>query len=450
MNSVPNEILSQIFQSCFRNQRTERFGCACPSHSEAPLLLLRICRRWHDCAMATPSLWSQLSIGRGTRRNMLHSVTVAKGWLDRAVRAPLSLDLCYGKRDPEQSTQNAIHAAMANIFTPSRIWKAVFLEVDKPMSNPYVDAIFEAVLAHAPLLESFAFSLTGFANLVPIVPTTKIEIGWTPYLSSISVQIKQPTHSFHLSFSNVHTYGNIRELTLHWPESIEHAIHILGRCPNVEVLHICLRGEVQTPPQTIGLTLERLHTLGVLAMNSGNTDFGDFFHALTTPALVQLSIQNYDLWAHSPPSNWPPLSQLLERSQPPLKSLTLIGPCMIDDDIISCLQHTRELRVLSGEGHLFSSKVMDALTPSVNPPTIPLCPLLTKIGLQGNPADFSAVTAMTYERWKHSKQDPINDEVKFRIHMVEIVEMPSEHCSRFLDCQGMAACVEEGMELRLT
>ncbi|TDL22365.1 hypothetical protein BD410DRAFT_788629, partial [Rickenella mellea] len=449
MNSVPNEILSQIFQACFRNQRTERFGCARPGRNEAPLLLLHVCRRWHDCALSSPSLWSQLSIGRD--KNRLKSVIAAKGWLDRAAQVPLSLDLWCGRPDPEQSTQNATDAALANIFTPSRIWKAVSLEAHSDSTpNPRVEAILDTVLTHAPVLESFAFSLSGAANPgFMIYPPRTIEIGFTPCLSSFSVRKRHLMYVFHLSFSSAHAYGNIRDLTLEWPMSINQYLHILGQCPNVEVLHVSFRGEIQPSPP-IALVLKKLHSLEVIAVDAGVADFGDFFRALTTPALEQLSIEKYDFLAHSPPSNWPPLAQLLKRSQPPLKSLTLIGPCMIEDDIISCLQRTQELRVLSGDGHLFSSKVMEALTPSVDPPKILLCPFLTKIGLQGKPADFpvvgfSAVTAMIYRRWRHSKHGPINDAVKLRIR----IEIPSEYCSRFLNSQRMAACLEEGMGLRL-
>ncbi|TDL22328.1 hypothetical protein BD410DRAFT_839785 [Rickenella mellea] len=448
MNSIPNDILSKIFQDCFQNQRTEKFGCACPSLNEAPLLLLRVCQRWHVCALSTPSLWSQLSVGRG--KNGLLSVIAAKVWLDRAGLLPLSLDLRYDKGDPTQ--ERAIDAAMVNIFTPSRIWKAVFLEVYRPVPDPRVDAILDAVLTHAPVLESFALLVTGYADrgiLSGIMPTRTIKFGLNPCLASISVYIKHLEHRFRLSFTNIHTYGNIRDLTLHYPESISHCLQILDRCPNVEVLRISLHGEVR-PSRTTFLMLKQLHRLEVTATVTEGTDFGDFFRALCTPALIQLSIQKYESWGHPRPRNWPSLAQLLERCQPPLKSFTLVGPCMNDNDIISCLQHTQQLTVLSGDELLLSSKVMDALTPNVDRQNVLLCPLLAKIGIHGRRPIFLPVAAMIYERWKRSKQKCISDAVNLQIPMVEAVEMPSEYCSRFLSCLGMTECVENGMELQLT
>ncbi|TDL22355.1 hypothetical protein BD410DRAFT_788617 [Rickenella mellea] len=372
MSSLPNEILSHIFEICFLNQDTQNLGCIRP---------------WRDCALSTRLLWSKLSVG----------LMAGNSWLDRAGQIPLSIDLYYG--EPEFD-----HEALEDVFTPSRNWKAVSLEVYEPTYNPCVQEILEAVLIHAPMLESFSIRLTGIVpseSRTLLVPTRTIEIGFTPRLSTISVH---PSYRFRLSLSNVHVYGNIRDLTLRWPKSISHCLHILERCPNVEVLRISLTEEQPPPPRTVVLTLKKLHTLNLCGYVDGAKDFGDFLDGLTTPSLAELTIQVGMTFKSTSPRHWPNLFQLLVRSQPPLKTLTLMGTHMTANTIVDCLRNTPQLTVISGDKELFSPIVMDALTPSLQPLKVALCPMLRVIGVKGEPASLPALTWMIYSRWKLSKQ----------------------------------------------
>ncbi|TDL22318.1 hypothetical protein BD410DRAFT_788567 [Rickenella mellea] len=345
MSSIPYDLLPQIFQICFLNQRTENFGCRGPSTNEVPLLLLRVCRTWRECALSTPFLWSRLSVGRG--RNRLLSVIAAKDWLDRAGSITLSIDiyLCDANAECGRSTRHATELALNDIFAPARIWNSVSLEVERPWANPFFDTILQPVLTHAPELEKISISLTGSKPIAQLnagpATMTIIEIGSTPNLSSISVHIERSTyHAVRITFSNVHSYAHIRELNLHRPESTGHCLEILRRCHNVELLRVSLKichGDVQ--PHITVLLLDKLHTLDLT------------IHADTDPdALV---------------FGWPHLFQLLERSHPPLKAFGLTGALMKSIDIIRCLQHAsaHELTVISGDRRLFSPRVIDALTP---------------------------------------------------------------------------------------
>ncbi|TDL22330.1 hypothetical protein BD410DRAFT_828442 [Rickenella mellea] len=449
MDPLPNEILLQIFEMCFRNQDAKNFGCIRPSNNEAPLLLLRICRRWRDCALSSCLLWSKLSVGRG--KNGLRSVMAAKSWLDRAGQAPLSVDVYYGEPRPDRLyTQNAIHGALKDIFNPSRNWKAVSLEAYETRHNPIIDAILEAVLAHAPVLESFAIRITGFGSSA-IQPRRFIEIGFTPRLSSISVHA---THIslFRLLFSAAYAYGNVCDLKLRWPESINHGLHILERCPNVEVLRISLREEHPPPARTTTVALERLHTLKITGSVDTPKDFGDFLDGLTTPALTELSIKVGTTMIDSFPRHWPSLLKLLVRSQPPLKSFTLIGTHMTADNIVDCLRNMPELTATSGDRQLFSSAVINALTPWMVPMKVPLCPKLVVIGLKDKSACLPDLTWMIYARWKISKGKCSWDRYKVQIPAVEVVELPQGLDLRFhfLQSPAMTKCLEDGLELRYT
>ncbi|KZT18879.1 hypothetical protein NEOLEDRAFT_1079122, partial [Neolentinus lepideus HHB14362 ss-1] len=54
IESIPIELLSKIFIHCLRVE-TDRF--LRPNPREAPLLLIRVCKTWRDCAVNTPQLW---------------------------------------------------------------------------------------------------------------------------------------------------------------------------------------------------------------------------------------------------------------------------------------------------------------------------------------------------------------------------------------------------------
>ncbi|TDL22329.1 hypothetical protein BD410DRAFT_257293 [Rickenella mellea] len=199
-------------------------------------------------------------------------------------------------------------------------------------------------------------------------------------------------------------------------------------------------------PSTANLTLNKLHTLYLYCMINESTDFGDFLDALTTPALAQLTVQVQNFSRLQRTGHRPCFSQLLFRSQPPLKSFSLLGTYMMADNIVNCLRSMPELIIISGDGELFSTTVMDALTPSLNPTKVPLCPMLAMIGLKDESASFPALEAMIYARWKISKQKR-RDGFNVQIRAVEVVELPEElkFRSLFLQSQEMAECIEDGL-----
>ncbi|KAF7353442.1 F-box domain-containing protein [Mycena sanguinolenta] len=100
VHSIPPEIMSHIFIGCLPNDGEVR-----PSSRCAPLLLMRVCRRWKDIALSTCQLWSSLDIDcivaerrpwfrRGTLRGM-------ETWFSRAHTLPLSLKIEYSKKSSQ-------------------------------------------------------------------------------------------------------------------------------------------------------------------------------------------------------------------------------------------------------------------------------------------------------------------------------------------------------------
>ncbi|KAJ7639337.1 hypothetical protein FB45DRAFT_425045 [Roridomyces roridus] len=84
--TLPLEITSEIFLHCLPVVHSGVDGI---STSEAPLLLLRICRQWRRIALSTPALWSRLGIDVPRREN--HATDIVDTWLGRAGQCPLSV-----------------------------------------------------------------------------------------------------------------------------------------------------------------------------------------------------------------------------------------------------------------------------------------------------------------------------------------------------------------------
>ncbi|KAF8202822.1 hypothetical protein K438DRAFT_1758127 [Mycena galopus ATCC 62051] len=113
---LPTEITSEIFVHCLLNVPLT------PTALTAPLLLLRICKKWREIALKTPVLWASFAVHdvlrerqQGPLRGNL-GISRLLEWLQRAGAAPLDLDLTYKARlSPLRSKKRTIH----RVFSPA-------------------------------------------------------------------------------------------------------------------------------------------------------------------------------------------------------------------------------------------------------------------------------------------------------------------------------------------
>ncbi|KAF7294604.1 hypothetical protein MIND_00997000 [Mycena indigotica] len=97
MSSLPVELLIEIFTHSLPETPSN------PSIHDSPLLLTRVCRLWHDVALATPLLWTSFSVNFALYEDTL-PFQIAKLWLSRSQNLPLSIyvdDSLDGDDDPE-------------------------------------------------------------------------------------------------------------------------------------------------------------------------------------------------------------------------------------------------------------------------------------------------------------------------------------------------------------
>ncbi|KAJ7806850.1 hypothetical protein B0H14DRAFT_1564484 [Mycena olivaceomarginata] len=96
-----------------------------PSSLTAPLLLLKICKRWRDIALRTPALWASFAVHSGSGRafGSMGSDHLPK-WLQRAGAAPLNLRLTY-----QGHGSSSFPDGFFQIFDHASQWRRVHLAV---------------------------------------------------------------------------------------------------------------------------------------------------------------------------------------------------------------------------------------------------------------------------------------------------------------------------------
>lgn len=97
MDELPTEILSIIFISCIPEQDK---GLIDPD--TAPLLLLRICKRWSAVASSTAWLWRYINVSLDFYKPQPLMMWVTT-WLTRSITCPLSISLRCSVNRPEYS-----------------------------------------------------------------------------------------------------------------------------------------------------------------------------------------------------------------------------------------------------------------------------------------------------------------------------------------------------------
>ncbi|KAJ7250296.1 hypothetical protein C8J57DRAFT_1017069, partial [Mycena rebaudengoi] len=157
--TLPAEITSEIFIRCLppipsgpRTRLPKK-----PSRHNAPLLLLEICRRWREIAMATRRLWEsfELTDYYSFSPNLKMPLEKLSNWLTHASSAPLSILLHHHHQlapSPSDAVQPELPALFCRIIAGSIQWRNVSLHF------PFLDLLdsrFQSVVeGNLPLLES--------------------------------------------------------------------------------------------------------------------------------------------------------------------------------------------------------------------------------------------------------------------------------------------------------
>ncbi|KAJ6538516.1 hypothetical protein DFH09DRAFT_1177106 [Mycena vulgaris] len=134
--TLPNEVTSQVFVHCLPSNLSGRreFSNFNPCPTQAPLLLLQICRAWRSIAISTPHLWDSLHLDfdrlpmlfRPSSDSMMKFIDA---YLSRAGCRLLSLAI-YGSELGREELVSSVICAALPCYAPRLRGLALHLEID--------------------------------------------------------------------------------------------------------------------------------------------------------------------------------------------------------------------------------------------------------------------------------------------------------------------------------
>ena len=361
---LPDELLSAIFVSCLE---PDDIGCTVPSKHSAPLVLSWVCRHWRRICLATPRLWSGISLfdqppppPRGIARVMTTTPALARSstrryitkranllhlldlWIARSNWIPISIkfsytDLWEAERGrpmlflpgADECSEYVRDMEVLNdkLLTCRHRWRALDVSVlDLSVTERLLQAI--SALPASPQLEHLSIA-TQYLGIFGEVRSHNLAL--SPNLRT--VKILSPLI---VPDAGGASFQHLSELELKFCSSMSGCLQWIDTAPNLETLKVrFFTAEAQTLEGETRLRhLPRLKVLDVTAF-SNDSDPGPLLSLLRAPALTELKVDTSDLIEAR---EWTCVSDLLRHSGCPLEFLTLHGTPMTTEEIIECLK----------------------------------------------------------------------------------------------------------------
>ncbi|KAJ7623500.1 hypothetical protein FB45DRAFT_837762 [Roridomyces roridus] len=123
---LPPELTSAIFAFCLPESEFVE-----PDPSAAPLLLLRVCRRWRDIALSTPALWASLHINLEWFYGCKAVDVLFCDWISRSGRMPLSIKIFddYGVAEGTSLDESQLERVLRMLGRHSAQWQNIRFSV---------------------------------------------------------------------------------------------------------------------------------------------------------------------------------------------------------------------------------------------------------------------------------------------------------------------------------
>ncbi|KAG2345911.1 hypothetical protein BDR05DRAFT_1012179 [Suillus weaverae] len=194
ISRLPAELLSEIFMHTL----PPFDELLRPSKLRSPMLLIRICRRWREVAVGTPSLWCRLFSGfmSSHRRRRQREAFCYNTWLQRSQGHPLSLaltclpDPLTGLLQPytnQISSLRIVYCAATRDLLLNDLPALQVLTMDGRISGFERSAVARSILNHSFTLRSLKVSGLVF-YLVDFDPFKNSR--W-PHLTHVDITIRQ-------------------------------------------------------------------------------------------------------------------------------------------------------------------------------------------------------------------------------------------------------------------
>lgn len=315
VRTLPPELLGEIFITSLPTvwKNTARAPKHSLSYKGAVLLPGQVCRHWRNVALATPRLWSAISVDppRGGDLNLM------KSWLSRSAQSPVIIAL----GDPLLSAFFASNEIINTLCAHAHHCHRLALHVR--MSPSSVRDISECQFTTLRTLELNMDSMDGSWDLSTSAPL----------LSKVTL-LRTANSSHHNPNIPAMQWIQLTQLTLVMPSLAAHQLaNILREARNL----ISLRLTTIRLDSTISyhpIIHDKLRLLET------NFSYSDLLDHLTLPRLQVYRCRLKDLWPHEA------FISFLTRSKCSLESYVMnigMDGRMAAEELIACLQHMPSL-----------------------------------------------------------------------------------------------------------
>ncbi|TDL26570.1 hypothetical protein BD410DRAFT_825716 [Rickenella mellea] len=247
------------------------------------------------------------------------------------------------------------------------------------------------------------------------------------------------------------TMQNVRTLEMVF-STIHDCFLCLDLCPSAHNVYFRFHDTVDFRPsgsQAIRI-LPSIRTLS-LQIWSGSydlrRDIGPFLDCLQLPRLGELDLCPTPLPETLEP--WRHMSDLLERSNPPLESLK-VKTLIPMDEFWECLRKAPGLEVLLAVPELFSNPTLDNLTRGLDSEQPFVCPRLKQIELAFcDHASCEDAAELVLRRWYGTGMDtkPSHASQSSRICSVLLLISKGNQVDSFLYYPGIRQCIRDGLSV---
>lgn len=400
---LPPEIVHHIFTLCLPQSPFLR-----PISTDAPLLLCHVSRTWRKRVLDDAKMWTSLyvgcsSSGRGhvSCRQSIPPELMQK-WLSRSSTLPISLHLSVGKQYYQRPEGPGAFRTIVEILA-GNINRCYNLKLDLPSMEAI--ALFLELLPQNEVLrlESFLVCCEEEHRLpIRLSPLFKN----SPNLRRLIWEIPNVKARRFLEIVN---WNQLVDVHLDCRLSLVDCFDIIQKSVQLKT---CYLYGISTTVSSPLLTGRHTHTsLQDLRLHS-TIPINSLISALTLPSLNTLQLlfsgNPDELDAHNTGAD---LSHLVERSNPPLRRLTLENFRIPENDLIRCLLELptiEEITIDEPAAGFLTNELLDALgrlwpnsedEAGAHRPTF-LCPKLQSIRLGPNISSADGVFAeMFRKRW---------------------------------------------------
>ncbi|KAF6749888.1 hypothetical protein DFP72DRAFT_911976 [Ephemerocybe angulata] len=369
LNDLPTEILSRIFSLYLDDpvispeQKAKRAPISlCPGATVSPVDLTWICRRWRTIAESQSTLWSRVYIDIPRDKDIL----LLTQWLARSRNTPLDLSVVIKK-----NRKSAARKTVELVMQQSHRWRTIFFNLHNSIENVATSSFTKLpVLLEDSKIDLYEWSATStinFCEKLYSAPNLR-KVRWGYEVSGY----------WSLYGGSAWTVHSLMFLSLKTAKA-DQLLPFLSGSANLQHLEI---GYLEERGPKTDITLPSLTSLVVKKI-----DFPGVLSSFHLPALTTLKL-GQDFFVNYMTGAWmdfkKPLFQMIEQSQPGLRSFTVSWDFtyhMEDDErlMLGILREMKGLQHLS-LGTPASDITLQALTFSNEPWDLyPLLPNLSQV-----------------------------------------------------------------------